>query len=320
MSKPPQLREVLAKSPQGPITPCRFLRVRFVRLGALFGSVMLIVAVAVGYVARRADLAHSRDVQIEAAASIASANLGGFIKAVELSAALADDPEITMESLRDSFDGADVCIAPRADLTAPPVCTTDDAAFAQRATSMFGETTRNVEGIGSRLEITVVGEAAGVHATVDADDLAELGGVGVVGDSELDFLDLAEPPPLIATTIDGRARRGITDRARRRVVDRRLEQRDGSSVQRRAADDRDAVVACRALAGAGRDDHPGRAPQPGRAGQSRRPDPPAEPQRVRAQGRARAGGGATLRGRRLPAAVRPRRVQGDQRHVRSPSG
>ena len=173
------------------------------RLGALFGSVMLIVAVAVGYVARRADLAHSRDVQIEAAASIASANLGGFIKAVELSAALADDPETTMESLRDSFDGADVCIAPRADLAAPPACTTDDAAFAQRATSMFGETTRNVEGIGSRLEITVVGEAAGIHATVDADDLAELGGVGVVGDSELDFLDLAEPPPLIATTIDG---------------------------------------------------------------------------------------------------------------------
>ena len=146
MSKPPQLREVLAKSPQGPITPCRFLRVRFVRLGALFGSVMLIVAVAVGYVARRADLAHSRDVQIEAAASIASANLGGFIKAVELSAALADDPEIAMESLRDSFDGVDVCIAPRADLTAPPVCTTDDAAFAQRATSMFGATSAQRRG------------------------------------------------------------------------------------------------------------------------------------------------------------------------------
>ena len=115
------------------------------RLGALFGSVMLIVAVAVGYVARRADLAHSRDVQIEAAASIASANLGGFIKAVELSAAVAADPEAAVESLRDALDGADVCVAPRAELTAAPVCTTDDAAFAQRATSMFGETERAVD-------------------------------------------------------------------------------------------------------------------------------------------------------------------------------
>jgi len=53
---------------------------------------MLIVAVAVGYVARRADLDHSRDVQIESAASIASANLGGFIKALEVSAAVAADP------------------------------------------------------------------------------------------------------------------------------------------------------------------------------------------------------------------------------------
>lgn len=174
------------------------------RLGALFGSVMLIVAVAVGYVARRADLAHSRDVQIEAAASIASANLGGFIKAVELSAALADDPEMTVESLRDSFVGADVCIAPRADLTAPPVCTLDDAAFAERATSMFAETTRNVRGVGSRLEITVVGEGAGIYAAVDVVDLADLSGLGgVVGDSGLDFRDIAEPLPIGATTIDG---------------------------------------------------------------------------------------------------------------------
>ena len=47
------------------------------------------LAVVVGYVARRADLDHSRDVQIESTASIASANLGGFIKAAELVAAVA---------------------------------------------------------------------------------------------------------------------------------------------------------------------------------------------------------------------------------------
>ena len=117
---------------------------RFVRLGALFGSVMLIVAVAVGYVARRADLAHSRDVQIEAAASIASANLGAIITATELSAALAGDPEATAAALSDSLGGADVCIASLDEMTAGPACTSDDADFAARATSLFGDTERRV--------------------------------------------------------------------------------------------------------------------------------------------------------------------------------
>jgi len=172
--------------------------VRFVRLGALFGSVMLIVAVAVGYVARRADVAHSRDVQIEAAASIASANLGAYITAIELSAALSVDPEAAAEALSGSLGGADVCIARRAEPTADPVCTTDDVAFAERATAMFGDTQRSVAGIGDRLEITIVGEATAVHVAVDLVHL------GVIEGVELDFLDTIAAPSVMATTIDGR--------------------------------------------------------------------------------------------------------------------
>lgn len=173
------------------------------RLGALFGSVMLIVAVAVGYVARRADLAHSRDVQIEAAASIASVNLGAFIKAVELSAALAADPDATAEALSSSLGGADVCVARRSEPSAEPACTTDDAVFAERATSMFGEL-RTIAGFGDRFEITVVGDATAVHAAVDMVDLVDLVTLDVIEGSELDFLDTTDAPSVMAATIGGR--------------------------------------------------------------------------------------------------------------------
>lgn len=168
------------------------------RLGALFGSVVLIVAIAVGYMVRRDDLTHSRDVRIESDASIASAHVEGFVKAVELSAEVAADPDTTAAALSDAFGGADVCIASRAALSAEPACTIDDTAFADRATRMFGETQRTIAGNGDRLEITVVGPASGVHASVD------LIGLGVIDGSVLEFTETAEAPPDRATTIDGR--------------------------------------------------------------------------------------------------------------------
>ena len=103
--------------------------------------------------------------------------------------------------MRDSFVGADVCVARRADLAAAPVCTTVDAGFAALATSMFAQTERTIEGSGTRLEITVVGAAAGIYASFDLADV-DLGGVGV--GSALDFRDIADPLPIVATTIDGR--------------------------------------------------------------------------------------------------------------------
>jgi diguanylate cyclase (GGDEF)-like protein len=169
-----------------------------VRLGALFGSVMLIVAVAVGYVARRADLAHSRDVQIESAASVASANLGGFIKAAELSAAVAADISAATKSLSAALEGADVCIVARAASSAEPSCSTDDAIFTRRASAMLGEPERKIAGVRDRLEITVVGDAATVYAEVALADL------GMIEDTKLDFLHTTDSPPVVAATVDDR--------------------------------------------------------------------------------------------------------------------
>ncbi len=168
------------------------------RLGALLGSIMLIVAVAVGYVVRRDDLAHSRDVQIESATEIASAHVGGFIKAIELSAAVAGDPQVAATALSDAFGGADVCVASSAALAVQPACSTGDAAFAERATRKFGETRRTIIGDGDRLEITVVGLAMGVHAVVDLSDL------GVIDGFEIEFAETADGHLMSATSIDGR--------------------------------------------------------------------------------------------------------------------
>jgi diguanylate cyclase (GGDEF)-like protein len=159
---------------------------------------MLIVAVAVGYVARRADLDHSRDVQIESTASIASANLGGFIKAAEVSAAVAADPRTAAESLSDALDGADVCVINSASATTEPACTTDDAAFAGRARAMLVEPERTIVGVRDRLEMTIVGKAATVYAEVAVADL------GVTDGAELEFVRTTDSPPALATTIDGR--------------------------------------------------------------------------------------------------------------------
>ncbi|MGH9134777.1 MAG: diguanylate cyclase domain-containing protein [Ilumatobacteraceae bacterium] len=170
---------------------------RLLRLAALFGSVMLIVAVAVGYVARHADLSHSRDVRIESAAAIASANLGGFVKAVELSAELATDPDSAVDSLSAVLPGADVCIAPR-DALAEPACNTTDAAFVERSTSMFGETARSITGSGAQLDITIVGASVGVHAAVD------VAGLDAIDETELGLVHTADMPPVSAITLDGR--------------------------------------------------------------------------------------------------------------------
>jgi diguanylate cyclase (GGDEF)-like protein len=164
----------------------------------LFGSVMLIVAIAVGYMVRRDDLAHSRDVRIESDASVASAHVGGFIKAIELTAEVAADPEIAAAALSDAFNGAAVCVVGRAALSAEPACTTHDTVFAERATRLFGQTQRTIAASGGRLEITVVGSATGVHASVDLLDRS------VVMGSVLEFAETADAPPPLATTVDGR--------------------------------------------------------------------------------------------------------------------
>ncbi len=168
------------------------------RLGALFGSVMLIVAVAVGYVARRADLAHSRDVQIESAATIASANLGGFIKAAEVSAAVAADPQAAAVSLSDVLDGADVCVVLSAATTIEPACVSREPAFVERAQAVLIEPERRIASTRDRLEITIVGTAATVYAEVALADL------GVTDGAALEFVQTSDSPPALATTIDGR--------------------------------------------------------------------------------------------------------------------
>jgi len=157
---------------------------------------MLIVAVAVGYVARRADLAHSRDIQIESSASVASANLGGFIKAAELSAAVAADPRAATESLTAALEGADVCTLARA--IPAQVCSTSDAAFAQRANAMLGASQRKISGVGDRLEITVVGDSATVYAEIAIADL------GTVDDTQFEFAHTTDSPPVEATMVEGR--------------------------------------------------------------------------------------------------------------------
>jgi diguanylate cyclase (GGDEF)-like protein len=161
----------------------------------LFGSVMLIVAVAVGYVARRADLSHSRDVRLEAAASIASANLGGFVKAAELAAEVGSDPGAAAEALAGSLAGATVCVATHGQPD-EPACTTDDPELVERAEAMLATGERDVRAIDAdRIELTVVGASGAVHAVVPIPDPLLLDGI------DLSFDTTTDVPPIAATTL-----------------------------------------------------------------------------------------------------------------------
>ena len=168
------------------------------RLGALLGSVMLIVAVAVFFGLRRADLAHSRDVRLEVAASVAAARLGVVIRTVELAAAVANEPDATVAALTRALDGGRVCVARADGSGTEPTCSYDDPSLTARAAAMLGAGGRSVIGSDDLLEVTVVGEAYGVFAVAGVADGTAIEGV------DLSLLRSGDAPAVTAATRDGR--------------------------------------------------------------------------------------------------------------------
>ena len=124
---------------------------RILRLAALLGSVALIVAAAVGYVARRAQLASERDLTVELVADTVAGELTALTGAVELAATMGDDPR-EAEALIRQF-------APEADVT---VRAADGPAEVELV---------SVPNDDGRFEVVATGPALTVTATVDVDSV-----------------------------------------------------------------------------------------------------------------------------------------------------
>jgi diguanylate cyclase (GGDEF)-like protein len=92
---------------------------RIVRLAALLGSVLLIMGAAVGYLGRRAQILHERDLGVEVAATEAASRLDALLTVVSITADMGGEPAAVASATARQFPGTTVCAAeePGADRT-----------------------------------------------------------------------------------------------------------------------------------------------------------------------------------------------------------
>jgi diguanylate cyclase (GGDEF)-like protein len=118
--------------------------VRVVRRASLIFSVTMIVAIGVGYFARKAEIAHERDVLLAAAADVGAADMSAIVTAVELAAATGTDPETTAEALASVHPELGVCVV----IEDPASC---DGSRPEPSSSLVGDHARSADqGSGQR--------------------------------------------------------------------------------------------------------------------------------------------------------------------------
>ena len=82
---------------------------RVVRRASLIFSLTLIVAIAVGYVARRSEMAGQRDQALSAAAQIAGSRMSAIVSATEIAAYAGHDVDATAQALAAAYPQLGVC-------------------------------------------------------------------------------------------------------------------------------------------------------------------------------------------------------------------
>lgn len=83
---------------------------RFVRRASLVFSLVLIVAISVGYVARTAELAGDRDLSLSSSAELGAAHLSSVIDSTTVAARAATTPTATAEALASVHRDLGVCV------------------------------------------------------------------------------------------------------------------------------------------------------------------------------------------------------------------
>ncbi len=118
---------------------------RFVRRASLVFSLVLIVAIAVGYVARTAGLEHDRDRALTGAVELGAARLTAIVDATSLAARAATEAPLTAEALASLHPDLGVCVV--------------------------GTQNASCIGTGPTPSDDAIAESSRLRATLDADDL-----------------------------------------------------------------------------------------------------------------------------------------------------
>jgi diguanylate cyclase (GGDEF)-like protein len=91
--------------------------VRFVRRASLVFSLVLIVAIAVGYVLRRSELAGERDLRLTTAAELGAAHMSGILDGLSIAALSGDDPATAAQAIAATDESVGVCALSGDDLS-----------------------------------------------------------------------------------------------------------------------------------------------------------------------------------------------------------
>ncbi len=159
---------------------------RVVRRASLIFSLTLIVAIAVGYVARRSEMAGERDQRLSTAAQVGSSRMSAIVAAVEIAGGAGIDPAVTAAALVDAHPVLGVCaVSSDATHCAGEGRHPSDTIVEQRRQSRAeaGELSARatVSEYESTIMITVDGPVVSVVATVPADAISTPGAIRVWG-------------------------------------------------------------------------------------------------------------------------------------------
>jgi diguanylate cyclase (GGDEF)-like protein len=157
---------------------------RVVRRASLIFSLTLIVAIAVGYVARRMEMAGQRDQALIAAAEVGASRMSAIVGAIEIAAGSGSDPEVTAQALAAEYPELGVCVVDADDSSCAGEgqLPGDAALAARRAAREAGAAQPGpaaVNGYESLIIIEDVGPSVSVIAQLPAEAIVDRGDIAV---------------------------------------------------------------------------------------------------------------------------------------------
>ena len=157
---------------------------RVVRRASLIFSLTLIVAIAVGFIARRVEMAGQRDQSLAAAAEIGAARMSAVVGAIEVAAGSGSNPAVTAHALASEHPELGVCVVDAQESSCdgdgqqPSPATVEDLRGAL-ASGNAPQGPASVNAYDSLIIIRADGPTVSVIAQMPADAIVDRGDVAV---------------------------------------------------------------------------------------------------------------------------------------------
>src|SRR3954471_11923392 len=157
---------------------------RVVRRASLVFSLTLIVAIVVGYVARRIEMEGQRDQSLAAAADVGASRVSAVVSAIEIGAASGAEPAATADALAREYPELGVCVVSAdAKSCAGDPQPTGVSVRKQQSDRAAGDTAQgraDVKVYESVIMITDVGPTVTVVAQLPANSIVDRGDIAVL--------------------------------------------------------------------------------------------------------------------------------------------